>query len=178
MSIRPGTHIGGIRTLDDLRDRCYVDDSTGCWHWRLAFTKENPQVWIQDRTVLGQRAALILAGKLAPNARRCWATCGNRDCVNPKHCRSGSYADWGAWVKATGNWRGNPATRAANVRNGQERSKLTAEQVAEILRSDETHTALGRRLGVHHSTISNVRRGVSWRQSPTRAASVFSWRPQ
>ena len=45
-------------------------------------------------------------------------------------------------------------------------AKLTAEQVREIRRSTETDVMLGRRFGVTHQTISDIRRRKHWKHLP------------
>jgi hypothetical protein len=41
-------------------------------------------------------------------------------------------------------------------------AKLTAEQVLEILISDESQNVIAGRMGVHQSRISRIRAGKSW----------------
>ena len=43
-----GTYLGGIRSVADLRERCRIDDETGCWHWGLAIVRGVPHVAFVD----------------------------------------------------------------------------------------------------------------------------------
>lgn len=52
-----------------------------------------------------------------------------------------------------------------NSRSGERngRSKLTAEQVREILRDPRGYRATARTYGVHRATIARIRKGKQWR---------------
>ena len=84
-----GRYLGGIRTLDDLMQRCYVSERTGCWHWRLCIDEGGPQVSmvIAGRRIKarGRRAARLLAG--LPVTRRTVPAggCTAHDCCYPQH---------------------------------------------------------------------------------------------
>lgn len=58
-----GLRTDGIRTADDLRARCWIDDDTGCWHWRGAVDLNGiPSMWLpalRRRTSLGVVAAVL-----------------------------------------------------------------------------------------------------------------------
>lgn len=68
--------------------------------------------------------------------------CRVRRCCNPEHLE--------------------PVTRAENSRRGN-RSKLTEKSARLVKQSKETERALAMRLGVHRSTINQVRRGITWK---------------
>jgi len=40
--------MNGVRTIEDLRLRCVVDEITGCWLWRGAFTQGVGAVWLPE----------------------------------------------------------------------------------------------------------------------------------
>lgn len=58
----------------------------------------------------------------------------------------------------------HPETTPRGERNG--RAVLTAIQVAAIRSSAESSGAVARRLGVGHTTISKIRRGLIWKHLP------------
>jgi hypothetical protein len=162
-----GTYLGGIRTLEDLRQRCVIDAETGCWHWRLSFSQGSPRVHLQHPAAAGgrlgvamrgRRAALLLAtgSDLPPGhfafARAC---CKADDCVNPAHSRSGNRQQHGEWLRKTG-----------KVKN----------LLTKSLASDEPNQALADRLGVSKFVIYQVRNGRT-HVGALPGASVFSWRP-
>lgn len=87
-------------------------------------------------------------------------SCGNRECVNPKHLswktRSENQLDRRIHgTKSRPNWwKGDGAG-----------SKLTGEQVAEIraLKGIKTQDELAAAFGCTHSNISHIQRGSTWR---------------
>jgi hypothetical protein len=185
MGVKTGTHLGGIRTLEDLKGRCRIDEHTGCWLWSGSLTAGYPRVFCIDpetgkgRCMTGARAAWILgaprgpepipAGKLVYRWR-----CKNTDCVNRSHHRLGTKAEQGKWQKANGYLRGD-LTRVATIAAAQRRlSKLTAEDVHAIRASDEMCRVVGERFGVSPTAVSNIRLHKRWRDL---GASVFTWRP-
>ncbi len=61
-----------IRTLEDLRGRCVIDDITGCWNWGGTYHGKLPTARVcagvgglqeKSRNMSAMRAAWILAGK-------------------------------------------------------------------------------------------------------------------
>lgn len=179
-----GTHLGGIRTVEDLRLRCRVDEDTGCWHWGLSISQGAPKVHLVTpdtgvyRIMRGRRAALYLqrGHDLRPQ-RYAFArpSCTSIDCVNPEHCRSGSRAQHGAWLRASGRVKDLP-TKAAAARRGWDKRgrKITPEQAAEIRISDESAYAIAARLGLSHYAVWSVRAGHTHKPAaPGR--DVFTW---
>lgn len=100
----------------------------------------------------------IHTGLSLGDARACHS-CDNPGCVNPHHIWAGSAADNTADAKAKGRLR-YETHKGEN--NGF--SKLTTSQVEEIRTSTDSGLALASRYKVSDSTISNIRRGKSWRQ--------------
>lgn len=186
MAPKPGTHMGGIRTVKDLRDRCRVDDETGCWHWRQAFTGGRPLVALRHPDtqahikVRGTRAAAMFrTGKLRaiPEGRICWMRCMQDTCVNPEHSRDGSTKEYGDWRRQCGTFRGNPKQIAANRKtNRAARGVLTMDLARAIRSSDEPAEVLSARLGVKPKQIRAVRAGTYWREC-LPGASVFNLAP-
>lgn len=183
MSYHPGAYCGGIRTLNDLRDRCRIDDEIGCWIWAGAAENNCPKVWCLDpdrqkrRVMSGPRSAWVLAGRGSPGKLLVYhSACTNSLCVNPAHLAIGTRAEAGARLREQGHLRGLPHRSAINRRNASGQSKYTPELKAEILASDEPNTHIGERLGIHHNTVSLIRRGQRW-AGACNGASVFNYRP-
>ena len=93
MTHEVGTHLGGVRTLEDLRLRCVCRQGDECWHYRDARGREpkwgtTAKIWVHG---LGKRfpvtiVAWQLAGRERPAAGlRIGRTCDSRHCVNPAH---------------------------------------------------------------------------------------------
>jgi hypothetical protein len=131
-----------------------------CWPWMASLMKRGGygQIRYGRMTLKAHRTALELSvGALSPDVKACHR-CDFAPCCNPSHLYPGSTKDnWGDY------WgRGGHLPMA---RRGEKSpsAKLTAEQVAEIRSSGEDGVALGRRFGVSKVTISNIRRGKTWK---------------
>lgn len=91
MTHEVGTHLGGVRTLEDLRLRCVCRASSDCWEYRSARGRQSDRsktakVWLHG---IGAKADTIaawwLAGRERPEGMRIGRTCDTRSCVNPDH---------------------------------------------------------------------------------------------
>ena len=185
MSHKPGTDLGGIRTLEDLRIRCYVSEETGCWHCRMAMCDGAPRLHLvrldgKHVTMRGRRAALYLRdGEMLPAGHIAFAraSCHANDCVNPDHTRSGSKKQWGAEIARRGKWKGLPAKVAANERTNRRRRALTDEQAERVRKCELPATVLAEEFGVSASLVRGVRTGARYMRRSAPPASVFAWRP-
>lgn len=179
MSHPHGAYLGGIRTVEDLRQRCRVDEDTGCWHWGLSMCQGHPRVHLgvegKRFAARGRRAALILAGTPPKRGHVAFATreCKSNDCVNPEHARSANRGNHGQYLRSTG--LGNsPAKTAAAINSARTHlAKLTMEDARAIRASTESTYALARQFGVAQSCIWSVKAGKSWKEHAPQA-SVFT----
>lgn len=178
-----GIYLGGVRSVSCLRDRCRIDEETGCWRWAYAKTDGLPRVHMifdgKRITPTGRKAALMLAhGKPIQQGHVCFATrdCKHMDCVNPDHCRSSSRANWGQYLTSTGRAR-TPAKIATATANGRRQlAKLNWEQVREIRASDASNKDLAEAYGVTAKNVWAIRSGRIWKEGVPQA-SVFTFRP-
>lgn len=93
----------GVATMDDIKDRCYVDDVTGHWHWRAAMTswsreRRAPYVWyppIQKSISVARVICHIKTGAPPPKGKISYRACGCWDCVNPDHYKVGTRSEMG-----------------------------------------------------------------------------------
>ena len=166
-----GAYLGGVRTVECLRQRSVIDDVTGCWHWRLATEGNVPKVSLilpdGSRTSMrGRRAALFLAGAKLRPAVFAIPRCKSADCVNPDHVWPGTRAQHGKWLSSDGRLRNQPSRAAANQRAKRARKnlKLSIEKAREIRASTETQSELARRFGVSQAVIWSVVHGRLWRE--------------
>jgi len=91
----------GINSIEDLKGRCVVDDLTGHWHWKGAFTYTGhsvvASVWSPalQRTVSMAKAIGLLMGEPIPEGKLWYRKCGCGDCANPAHYRIGTRQELG-----------------------------------------------------------------------------------
>lgn len=185
---------GGIRRLQDLIDRCIIDDETGCWRWRCAYRpssrgSKTPVVHI-PAGVLGnaervqmsaQKASWLLSGRTLRDGALVWRqTCNSDECINPEHCRSGSRRQMVKAVAATGRNRGDPVRAVINARN---RASMNVpadvvRQVEEMFRAGALQKEVRSVFGIAADTARSIRAGLhphcSASQRVIRGASVFS----
>lgn len=177
-----GTYLGGIRTITDLRDRCRVDEHTGCWHWGLVVSQGSPRVHFvapdtgKRITTRGRRAALYLKrGRDLRDGMRAIpaAGCKSDDCCNPAHARAASTADVGRYMKQSGKSKTMRKKIAARQVARTTRAKLDPEKAREIRASSETTTALAKRYNVSQYAAWAAKTGKTWREHMPGAC-VFS----
>jgi hypothetical protein len=180
MSHSDGAYLGGIRTIEDLRERCFCDPTSNCWHWRLCITQGAPKIHYRrpeddSRTQSrGRRAALHLArGHDLRRGHVAYGVCNSFDCVNPGHCRSGTKTQAGAQLIKTGKLKGNISVSIASLKRWDKHGrKIDAAMAAEIRGSDESIRKLSDRLGVSTCAVRLCRNGETHRGP----VSVFGWR--
>lgn len=184
----------GVTSLECLRQRCRIDDVTGCWVWSMAVanasTTPTPVVHIAPgakglvkggAVVTAPRAAWLLAGNtLEPGQVVYRLVCGNSRCINPEHCRTGTRAQMQAAIAATGRNRGRPERRVINAK-----SRASQLVPVEKVRQAEALFAAGvmqkdvrERLSLSQKAAAAIRKGVHPNcvngQRVVRGASVFN----
>lgn len=182
MSHPHGAYLGGIRTIEDLRQRCRVDDLSGCWHWSLCITQGMPKVHFvlngKRGCSRGRKAALLLSGKEVKPGHVVFAIrkCTSDDCVNPEHSRSDNRKNHGSYLRASGKAKTPAKSAAARENILHHRAKITMEKAREIRASTETQAALAKQYGIAQSAIWSIKHNRAWKES-LPGASVFNWRP-
>lgn len=86
--------------------------------------------------------------------------CDNPPCCNPGHLWRGTALDNNHDRIAKG-WTVH-GTHIGEANPNRVLAEEAVEQILFDLRRGATNTELGERFGVHHSQISNIRRGLSW----------------
>ena len=177
-----GAHGSGIRSLADVKLRCEVDEITGCWKWSRSYNYSREAhhrtavAWfpLRERVMSVARIVAILDGKPLHKGWRAWNTCNTEGCCNPEHIRTGTSKMWGDYMARAGRMNTVEAL-AAKARIGAAKAKVSDEQIAEILASNETHAEIAKRYGVVKQTISKIRAGHR-RMRMAPGSSVFAWR--
>lgn len=173
-----GQCLGGIRTVEDLKIRCEVNEDE-CWIWQGGVNGtrklENARVWLPD---LGARniqfAALYVAGKPPRGGKRAYAHCGNKLCGNPDHARAGTQLEVMRFYADNGRFN-NAEAKIALAKVAHSRRRLTLEQAQKVRESTDTLKVLSERYGVSKSVLSRIRRGDTYRRPELIGASVFSF---
>ena len=162
----------GIRTIEDLKDRCTVDEDTGCWEWAGALTATNrPSMWIPAIGRVGSVGTLLSMIKTGsrPPKGKCWVpTCLNTLCVSEAHRKLGTFSELQKVTRPK-----LTALHKARIAQGRRKaSKVTSPEAAEDIRtSEETLAVLSLRHGMSPSMVSKIRRQEAWAPlSPWRHA--------
>lgn len=136
-----------------------------CWEWQGAKKKGNYQAChfkvASYVTVSATRCAYTLATGEDPGVLWVLHHCDNPLCCNPSHLYLGTVKDNAADAKARNRY--NPPCLAGP---DNPRAKMTAEQVEHVralFAQGKSNVAIGQLLGVHHSTISKIRTGATWK---------------
>lgn len=96
--MNPGKRYG-IQSFDDIRERCVVDELTGHWHWKGAFTVNAkgsyPTTWIPALQRTGSIPSVIqcILGKELPPGKIRYRACDAADCANPAHFKVGTWGE-------------------------------------------------------------------------------------
>lgn len=142
-----------------LRDRFFsrfAKLENGCWQWRAHTDKDGYGILpgTNKNTRSHRLSYEIHIGEIPEGLIVCHH-CDNPGCVNPNHLFVGTPKD-----------NANDALQKGRHYIGEKngRSKLTAENIKQILSSTMSGQQLANKFGVTRSTINNVRKGVTWKK--------------
>lgn len=188
-------HLRGVTSLDDIRDRCRIDDETGCWNWAWAKSQSKsstatPITYIavgvlgleKSRLIPAYRAAWLFAGNEIEPGHVVYRRCCNTECCNPEHGKTGTKKQMHAHYSRSGKNKGKPHRRIVNALS---RAKMVTppdrvRQVEDMLADGKPIKEIKAALRMDFKTIRRIRDGVHpncSRSSPTmlmRGASVFT----
>ena len=115
------------------------------------------QISIKRSTTNPARVVCTVVHGPAPSPEHHAAhSCGNSHlgCINPKHVR---------WATPAENEADKRAHGTAPIGAAHGSAKITDEIAIEIIRSDESLSAVGARFGISHSTAGKIRRREIWK---------------
>lgn len=173
--MRKGQCIGGIRTVEDVRQRCYVAPD-GCWHWRGYVTSCTPLATINGKPVSVRRWVLQQTRPLQRGRVFVVAMCGHKTCVAPGCAVSKRGPAFMRWMVESG-YHQTTKHRGAIKEATRRRSTLTPAAAAEIARrihAGEDRGAVAAAFGITRSHANAVARGRYWGEYVTPAAVLFS----
>lgn len=175
MSHPAGTNIGGIVTIEDVRQRCVIDDHTGCWHCRQANGRVQPRgvrqvIWVHGRGRVSLPRGIweLHRNRRMPRGWRAFRTCDSYDCANPEHIKGGNGEAFGKVLKAKGEFKADPKRRDNARKAAESRRVVTAELLAWLLESPQSGSAAAHGLGITQSRANCLRA-----QARARPSSVF-----
>jgi hypothetical protein len=164
----------GVTTVDGIRDRCRIDDETGCWNWAWGRSDHansaTPSIHI-GKGVLGNErrkqmsahsAAWLLSGKKLAKGHVVYRACCNIDCCNPAHLKAGPRSDMYAHYSASGKNKGQHHRKIANAKN---RQKMMAPRervlmVEQLLAAGTKIIHIKEKMGMCTLTIRDIRDGM------------------
>ncbi|MGL4651265.1 MAG: hypothetical protein ACRC1H_17805 [Caldilineaceae bacterium] len=182
MSLQAGADLGGIKDLEGLRERCFVDEETGCWHLRTARGRPLPRhqrhvVWVHGvGHVTATRAAWLLAkpGREVRPGWVCFRRCESHDCVNPAYLSTGTRKQLGRHMQATGKAVTPAKTAACRVLAQQHpKTKLTPETRAWLFESQQSGIDAAHGLGITQGRANVLRAKHRQALAARPVASVF-----
>ena len=180
---RKGQDNGGIRTLQDIRERCMADDSpNACWVWGGAVSRGTggagcPVAWspAHGRVISVPRMAVEFSGRKLSRSQMVWKTCRCDTCCNPKHLRVGTRAEWGQWVAKRDMWKGDLTRTAARRKLRESLGCSLSMELAQWAReSTQTGRDAAWGLSTSPTSVSRARLRKTWAES-LPLSSVFSF---
>ena len=164
----------GVRTIADLLARCWVDDDTGCWHWRLAKSGGLPSLWyppLEKRTTLSTVICHLVTGDVPKKGRVWHINCTTRGCANPEHRKNGTRSSQMAVLGL----KRSPLTLARMSAGRRAGSALTDESVAAIRAGIGLLRLDAERYGCSPGHVWAIRRGIVRKASGAPGSSVFNF---
>ncbi len=140
--------------------RVSVSEPGECWHWKASRNRDGyGQIRVNNRYHVASRVAYEIANGTPLNGKLALHKCDNPPCCNPAHLYAGTSSENVNDMISRG--RVKPLKGERN-----HFAKMTAEQVEHVralFQQGKSNVAIGQLLGVHHSTISKIRTGATWK---------------
>lgn len=149
--------------MEAIKTRCVEEGD--CLLWTGGYSRSSqkgsrqrtPMLWMGDGVRSLRRAAYLAYNGSIREGFRAACSCGNDLCLARDHLVQRSYRQSMVGV------RRSHTTVAKIERSKQALGKLDWEKVDDIRASDQSHSELAAKYGVHKSTIEAVRAHKSWR---------------
>jgi len=150
-----GKHMGGVRTLADLKARC--EEVGECWEWQRHINKFGvAQVRFDGMPSPARRVAWTLAIGAAANGMHITHTCGNFRCINPAHSKQVEQK----FILKRNMDGANQALRVARMSATKRKQMGVPANVVAAVRANSTAPAkdMAAQFGVSTATIYKLRR--------------------
>lgn len=164
-------------TIKSLRSQCTEVADMWLWSGRVGHTGV-PRICVAGKDTSVYRVIYALHHKISLDdigTDVIWPVTEQSD-INPANLKRGTRRQLQNWRKAQGRTAHPVAAKAAMTLAARARAstKLTAEIVSQARSSTQSSRALSRQLGVSPSTITQARRGKTWREQVIPGASIFA----
>lgn len=154
--------------LDRIYKKCKQVEMNNCLVFITQDKKRIPQAFAPNIAKPGspkeiQNARRVIwqleTGMPIPDGHRVYSTCRTKNCLNKSHMFCCSHPEWGKYVISSGRFKGSPKKIISARLAAQQRCSVTAENVKEILASNEQGCTIARRLNVLPQVVNRVRMG-------------------
>lgn len=184
------TKWAGVRTLEELRDRCKIDEETGCWIYpsSLDSRTNTPRVYIAPglidekvHTLTARRAGWLLAGR--PLDAKLYVYCAKlfcqAACCNPDHSAVGTRKQMGQRQSKQGRFSGDPTRSIINRGNYMKQAvpPETVQRAKELVEQGAQYKVAAAQLGLHPQTVAKIAKGQHAQQRAVRGSSIFNLVP-
>lgn len=165
----------GVLSIEGIRDRCIVDDITGCWTWCAARDGNGapclhvPALGIV--TTLGVAIGYFRTGARSPPGVVWHCTCETRQCANPDHRRAGTRSTQMLAAKI----KPSPQTRARISAGKRRGAKLSQADADDIRGSSLLLTEISDKYGICIFYACQIRNGQRRKPLAAPGSSVFGW---
>lgn len=156
--------ITDAKAIEKFESLSFPEPNSGCWIWMGAGNYEYGLLNYAGRRLLAHRASfLIHHGELAAD-RVVMHSCDNKICVNPDHLSAGTnqenVVDFFNKKAAGDIFLQNKSPARKFARSAHRR--LSDGEVAAIATCSASSRRIAAVVGVHHTLISQIKRGVAY----------------
>ena len=155
--IAPPGHAGGgfaSKGLDHWFAVHTPQRGDGCWLWQGSMWGKYGRLYKGRKVILAHRYSYEAHVGPIPSGMVVRHTCDTPRCVNPAHLILGTLAD-----------NNRDAVERGRTARGESNGKttITEAQAIEIKADTRTLHEIAREYGVSHSTVWNIRKGITWK---------------
>ncbi len=178
--IPKGTCLGGIRTLEDVRQRCVITPDSDCWHFRTPNGKPlgrgvGYEIRVGEQRLTVTKASWLLSGRGEPiNGRVIYRCCESHDCANPEHLKCGYRKALQRHLRSTGAYSPDALARTFSAlrKSRVQPTKMTPELHQWLAESTQNSCEAGHGLGLNKSYAARLRREMRKRPNSVFALGV------
>lgn len=159
----PAGRGNGIKTLDQLREMCDVEERRdGCWLWQAGFSRGRPTCRVLGQQIAGPKMTAVALGRDSERqADKRWTVrCGNAACIAPHHLVLATVAEMMAYARKGGRLKRTP-DQCERVRAAALRRDTAAPEwkVRHAIESVQPATEVAAELQVTATAVKQWRRG-------------------